>query len=98
MQRVCFAELKAEKAHFSLSQPLKLPASDLSFTSHGSGEATCGFVGCRCLNRTQTDLIAGELHSGVVLDLPQTLVETFPLVGLAEFVFILFVRQKIFRT
>lgn len=45
-----------------------------------------------------TDLIACELDSRVVLDLPQALVETFPLVGLAKFVFILLVGQKILWT
>lgn len=48
-------------------------------------------------NRPPTDLIACELDSRVVLDLPQALVEAFPLVGLAKFVFILLVGQKILR-
>lgn len=42
-------------------------------------------------NRLLTDLIACELDSRVVLDLPQALVEAFPLVGLAKFFFILHV-------
>lgn len=48
-------------------------------------------------NILPTDLIACELDSGVVLDLPQALVEAFPLVGLAKFVFVLLVGQKILR-
>lgn len=46
-------------------------------------------------NRLLTDLIACELDSRVVLDLPQALVEAFPLVRLAKFVFILLVGQEI---
>lgn len=48
-------------------------------------------------NRLLTDLIACELDSRVVLNLPQALVEAFSLVGLAKFVFILLVWQKILR-
>ena len=44
-----------------------------------------------------TDLVAGELDPGVVLDLPQALVETLPLVGLAKLVFVLLVGQQVLR-
>ena len=41
------------------------------------------------------DLIACELDFRVVRNLPQALIESFSLVGLSKFVFIVFVGQKI---
>lgn len=46
-------------------------------------------------NQQATDPIACELDSWVVLYLPKAFVESFPLVRLRKFVFILLVEQKI---
>lgn len=107
--RVVFvaAKLKAEmaasesrqmNASFSPRLPLLSMVNNVALTEFKPLGLLCPPLPPLCVSlplRPPPDLIACELDARVVLDLPQALVEAFPLVGLAKFVFVLLVRQKI---